>query len=300
MFVSIQIDLTPPPNKEIFLHGRYAMMCQFFSGELFVHPAVAKYDFLIRLDDDAIATAPLLADVIELMDAEGAYIGAPELGWDWPPVLAEVDEFLHDHFREEVRKSAIENPLFYYKKSDEVIGYTRLLFNTAIVVFDARFYRTLPVRHFYQTMKESGLQLKYRWGDHAMTSLMAALFGNHSSTRYLPEINCIHKDESHFGHTNVDKKCRPKTGIDCYLERPAVMIRTMPHASDDLVNFLRLLDEEAILSIGRGDVATRPTPESTPRTPYLYHVWLGGVLLLQCLAKNRCDLNWPSPTCLRC
>ena len=65
----------------------YRHMCRFFSGEMYKHPEIIKYDYYMRLDTDSLINSKIPYDIFRQFEQNGYYYGYPKLDKDHPKVV---------------------------------------------------------------------------------------------------------------------------------------------------------------------------------------------------------------------
>lgn len=145
------------PNGCPFPMG-YRHMCRFFSGELFKHPALAPYRYILRLDTDSTILGPL-EDIFERMANEKADYGYRMISRDYPSCYVGF----YDAF----------------KAASGVSGnnWDGELYGSNFEVIDLDCFRANHYLSVYDLMDKTGGFLLHRWGDHIMRFIYLTAFG---------------------------------------------------------------------------------------------------------------------------
>ena len=132
----------------------YRHMCRFFSGEIYNHPEVQKYDYYLRLDTDSRILTPLQYDIFEWAkenNCEYGYI-EPAIQYDNPKVI----EGLWSLF-----DTKIPEGLMYY---------------TNFELGKVSFFLGNEYQSFYKKIDETGGIYIHRWGDAPIKYLGVNMF----------------------------------------------------------------------------------------------------------------------------
>jgi len=125
----------------------YRHMCRFFSGEIFKHPLIKKYDNFLRLDTDSFVKK-MNFDLFDFVERNKIYYGYIEKGvqFDDPGVT----KGLWDLVKEINPNMNIEENKMYY---------------TNFEVCNVSFFNSEKYMKYYETIEKSGGIMTCRWGD---------------------------------------------------------------------------------------------------------------------------------------
>jgi hypothetical protein len=133
------------PNMSFSMGYRH--MCRFFSGEIFKHPLIKKYDNFLRLDTDSFIHK-MDFDLFDFIERNKIYYGYVEEGvqYDDPGVtkgLWDLARGINPHMNIE------ENKMYY----------------TNFEVCNVNWFSVEDYMNFYERIDHSGSIMTKRWGD---------------------------------------------------------------------------------------------------------------------------------------
>lgn len=134
----------------------YRHMCRFFSGEIYNHLEIKKYDYYLRLDTDSRIHTPLGYDIFEWAEKNNCEYGyiEPAVQYDNPKVI----EGLWNLFDTDIPEG-----LMYY---------------TNFELAKTSFFLSKEYQSFYKKIDESGGIYIHRWGDAPIKYLGVNMFMN--------------------------------------------------------------------------------------------------------------------------
>jgi len=192
----------------------YRHMCRFFSGEVFKHPALAKYDYYWRLDDDSQYLTEVETDPFEYMQQHGKVYGWNIWMYESQPIAGTtLWTTTHKYLKE---KSIIPSPEF---KNIETLsgGYNRCHYWNNFELVDLNFFRSQAYMDYYDYLDKVGGFYLYRWGDALVRTVALKFLVNETDVHYFDDIGYKHQgmcslpDESGIS---------PKK-LECYDVHPA-------------------------------------------------------------------------------
>jgi hypothetical protein len=146
----------------------YRHMCRFYGGQIFNHPALAKYKWYMRLDSDSFIMSKITRDPFEVMRVNGyqyAFMEREEYDAPW------ACEGLWDSTKKfiEANKSTVLNSEFEWNME---------VYNTNFEIVDMDFFRDNNYQNYFNHIEETGNIFYKRWGDHCIRWLGIKMFMN--------------------------------------------------------------------------------------------------------------------------
>lgn len=164
----------------------YRHMCRFFSGTIFLHPALASYDYYWRLDTDSYLPRKLRYDPFRFLAENGL-----EYGYNY---CFRDAEWAVRGLWETTRKFIAENnitPKFLHRflENGEWTGHC---FYSNFEIASLRFFRSQEYQRYFDYLDKSGGIYTGRWGDNSIHLLGVSLFLEESKTHLFHDIDYIH------------------------------------------------------------------------------------------------------------
>jgi len=171
------------PSVKIFRYGMgYRHMCRLFSGPLLASlPALAPFDWLLRLDTDSFLLGPVTRDPFQVVS-----FGAFKYGWigafkDEPYFVTGLGDLTTQWMRESGLKPAVLQQWLGYHLALEGIHPSegsyddvRFCFATNFFIVSSKFLQSPEMWSFFRTLDDSGGFYRYRWGDACVHFLAVA------------------------------------------------------------------------------------------------------------------------------
>lgn len=162
--ISQEPKLYSPPLTQFRMGYRH--MCRFYGGQIFNHPALAKYRWYMRLDSDSFVVSKIQRDPFKVMrenDYQYAFMEREEYDAPW------ACEGLWD-----TTKQFIKN------NTDSVINsqfeWNMEVYNTNFEIVDMNFFRSKNYQEYFNYLDSTGNIFYKRWGDHCIRWLGMKMF----------------------------------------------------------------------------------------------------------------------------
>lgn len=166
----------------------YRHMCRFFSGELFKHKSMKKFDWYWRLDSDSFIHSEIKYDIFKFMDEEGyiyGYLGTTTKEG------ARVVEGLWSLTKEFILINEIQ-PKFLHRYIDNngYWDYTQYYTNFEISKLD--FWRSDDYMNYFNYIDQNGGIYYNRWGDAPIHLLAISIFVDEIKIHCFKDIDYSH------------------------------------------------------------------------------------------------------------
>lgn len=162
--VSADPSLYSPPLTQFRMGYRH--MCRFYGGQIFLHPALKKYKWYMRLDSDSFVLSKVFRDPFTVMrenNYQYAYMESLQYDLDWACVgLWEATKKFMD-----ANKSRVINSEFDWKLE---------LYNTNFEIVDMDFFRSQNYQDYFEYLNQTNNIFYRRWGDHCIRYLGIKMF----------------------------------------------------------------------------------------------------------------------------
>ncbi len=158
----------------------YRHMCRFFSGTIYQEPALKDYRWYWRLDTDAFLLERIRYDVFEYMQKNSLVYGYNIMSKDEETVSRGLWELTQRYLEE--RKI---QPEFLYDFTENGV-WDRSYYYTNFEISSLDFWRSEPVRDYFDYVDRSGGIYRHRWGDALVHVLTVAIFLKKDRTHCFP------------------------------------------------------------------------------------------------------------------
>lgn len=168
----------------------YMHMCRFFSGEIYKHDVIKKYDWYMRLDSDSYVHFPIKYDLFNFMERQGFIYGYLET------TIKDLPEFvigLWELTKEYIQKNNIQ-PTFLNKYLDKDGEWDRSLFYTNFEISKLDFWRSEGYMEYYKMIDQNGGIYYSRWGDHTIHLLALSMLADENKLHCFKDIDYSHQD----------------------------------------------------------------------------------------------------------
>lgn len=156
----------------------YQHMCRFFFRDIFIHPALCKIKYFMRLDSQSYLNTS--TDLFSKMNSSIVYqhnVALPDADF----VVKGLKEFSISLI--EILKLKIEDT----KRYNVIFNKTAMTYNNNLEIGDMMFFRQYKVFQFITLVDLSYGQFIYRWGDAPLRYLCLSLFASYSSVIAFPD-----------------------------------------------------------------------------------------------------------------
>ena len=158
----------------------YRHMCRFFSGTIYLEPALKDYRWYWRLDTDAFLLERIRYDIFESMEKDGCVYGYNIMSKDEETVSRGLWELTQQYLKERgIRPKFIDDFL-------ENGVWDRSYYYTNFEISSLDFWRSAPVRDYFDYVDRSGGIYRHRWGDALVHTLTVSIFLEKNQTRRFP------------------------------------------------------------------------------------------------------------------
>lgn len=167
----------------------YRHMCRFFSGAMYLEPALKDYQWYWRLDTDSFVLGKVKYDVFEFMQKNGCIYGYNVMSKDEPAVSVGLWELTRRYIKDRSIRPTYLNEFIQDGEWDRSYYYT----NFEISSMD--FWRSQPVKDYFDYVDRSGGIYRYRWGDTLIHTMALGMFLDKSKTHRFTDIYYDHQGE---------------------------------------------------------------------------------------------------------
>jgi len=170
----------------------YRHMCRFFSGEVFKHPALAKYDYYWRLDDDSGYFCPVEYDVFKFMQKNSILYGWAIYFFEMPVMSGQT---LWETSLEYIEEKKIKVGSRFNDLKSIWGDYHRCHFWNNFEVLDLNFFRSKTYQDYYNYLDKKGGFYYNRWGDALVRTIaLHMLLPDDTPIHHFGDIGYIHQD----------------------------------------------------------------------------------------------------------
>src|SRR3989344_3280370 len=183
--------LNPRTVPDFVYHPKFTVgyrhMCRFFSGTIYNEPALKGYRWYWRLDTDSFILGRVPYDVFKFMEKNQYVYGYIVMSRDEPTVTVGLWEltrrYLEDHnikptFIHDFVKDGVWDLSYYY---------------TNFEISSLDFWRSAPVRDYFDHVDRSGGIYKHRWGDTLIHTMAVSMFLEKNKTHRFTDIYYDHQ-----------------------------------------------------------------------------------------------------------
>lgn len=189
----------------------YRQMCRFFSYELYVHPALASFDYYWRFDDDSFLYAPVDFDPFLYLEQNKLVYGYRCVEFENPREIIGMRELWQ---ATKAFAKANKLPTRYLKKlcANWKGDYTGFNFYNNFEINNLDFWRKQPLyKAYFDCLDRNHLGFyRYRWGDANVRAMSIGLFLQPSQIHHFKEIAYRHND--HYTIPGGDRVVYSKEG----------------------------------------------------------------------------------------
>jgi len=191
-YIKFEIPSWIDKNKSIFSpkHIGYKNMCRFFSGELFKHKAIKKYDWYWRLDSDSFFHSYINYDIFKFMKKKNYVYGY--LGENLIKDKPNVVKGLWDLTKKYIMDNNIQ-PTYLYEYLDNDGNWDRSLYYTNFEISNLDFWRSNEYMKYFNTIDKNGGIYYHRWGDHVIHFLALSMFVDKNKIYCFKDIDYSHQ-----------------------------------------------------------------------------------------------------------
>jgi len=182
----------------------YRQMCRFYSHTLFHHPALAKFDYYWRFDDDSFLLGEVKEDPFELMEEKGYVYGYRSVEFENPRTVGVGLDVLWKKTKQFAKKNKL--PLSFLKKrvANWKGKYTGLYYYNNFEINKVSFWRESALYSNYFSFLDRSLGFfQYRWGDSNVRTLASHLFLKPHQIHHFDQIPYRHND--HYSLPNSEE-----------------------------------------------------------------------------------------------
>jgi hypothetical protein len=181
-------ELWRPPRAPI-TYGfsvSYRQMSRYAAGFLLGHPALAKFEYVIKLDPDAFATGNWTADPFERMRTK-----KKKIGYYVSICMHGMTEQMPERFNAFLQEKHLElkQPNLAFKGG----RFRHLLFYGFFVAVQTSFFRSALHREFFEFMDVPGGFFKYRWDEQYFYVLFAGLDASADEIEFMDYVSVVHQ-----------------------------------------------------------------------------------------------------------
>ncbi|MFX0072857.1 MAG: hypothetical protein ACFFAO_17405 [Candidatus Hermodarchaeota archaeon] len=192
-FEYIKFKIPPWIDRNKIFPGNigYNHMCRFFSGELFKHKAIKKYEWYWRLDSDSFFHSKIKYDIFKYMEKNNyiyGYLGERLLK-DSPDFVIGLWELTEKYI-----KNKDINPKYLHEYLDEGGKWDRSLYYTNFEVSNLNFWRSDEYQDYYNVIDKNGGIYYNRWGDASIHLLAVSVFVDKNKVYCFKDIDYSHQD----------------------------------------------------------------------------------------------------------
>jgi len=167
----------------------YRSMCRFYSGEIFMHPSLASYEYIWRIDSDAQYICPIEYDIFEFMKENEIIYGWTISMYEEPRISADtLWQATLDYIK--LRKIF---PTDLDAISNIYGGYDRCHYWNNFEIVDLKFFRSEVYQDYFNYLDESGGFYLYRWGDALVRTVALHLLGNPKRIHFFDDVGYLHQ-----------------------------------------------------------------------------------------------------------
>ena len=183
----------------------YRHVSRFYSGFFFRHPAVLKYDYFMRIDDDSVFPCPLQSDPFATMVREnrtyGFVLGARQSPSDLPTLWSSVSHWLASR-----KYSAASNTLRWISDDDGKSLIDRMcIFYTNFELAAFSVFRNRAYLDYFNHLDRKGGFYYESWGDAPVHTYYVTHMLEQSQVRMFKDVPYAHG--TYYNYLSWDKNC---------------------------------------------------------------------------------------------
>lgn len=157
-----------------FVFGRFGVgyrhMCRFFAGAFAFHPALAEFDWYMRLDTDSFLRGRVAEDPFQRMDASGADYGYITMLQERPEVVVGLWEAVCAY----ASANGLETPAFRGLATAAGTWNLRYYYNN-FEICRLSFLRSGAHQRFFEYLDRQEGIYRHRWGDAPIRTMAVAM-----------------------------------------------------------------------------------------------------------------------------
>jgi len=193
---------------------KYRQMSRYAAGPMFLHPALDEFDYVLKLDDDALATGAWAGDPLRCL-ASGGKFGYWMFLEDFPGVVVGLGDALRAFLARE--RLALRHPEWVFRRDG---SYRGSYFYGAAFAFRVRAMRDGSLHRLWRDLDATAGWFFHRWDEQKVLLFHAALTMASEEVCFMSELRVSHGRKWVTDAAKV-RRMAPDEGVRIWAGEPA-------------------------------------------------------------------------------
>eukprot|EP00124_Ichthyophonus_hoferi_P003034 Ihof_evm5s238 gene=Ihof_evmTU5s238 len=206
----VNLKLEEKKKKKVMYGDKltYLKMCRFFSGPLFKHPEILKYDYYWRIDSSEVEFfCHQEYDPFVYMEENNLVYGFTITMHEYQDTIPTLWETTLNYMKKVGPKVAPGSWMNYFTESDSGL-YNGHHFWSNFEIGSVKFFASKPYQDYFEYLDHAGGFFFERWGDAPVHSIALGMFVEKEKVHFFNDIGYSHQGIKHCpDQPELIKKC---------------------------------------------------------------------------------------------